>query len=43
MIFFSGFILDKTIAVNSLKRLENVKILIANTCMSDALLLSVLL
>ena len=28
-----GFILDKTIAVNSPKRLENAKILIANTCM----------
>ncbi|PPQ68280.1 hypothetical protein CVT24_005096 [Panaeolus cyanescens] len=28
-----GFILDKTIAVNSPKRLENVKILIANTSM----------
>jgi T-complex protein 1 subunit beta len=27
-----GFILDKTIAVNSPKRMENVKILIANTC-----------
>ena len=29
-----GFILDKTIAVNSPKRLENAKILIANTCVS---------
>jgi T-complex protein 1 subunit beta len=29
--------------VNSPKRLENVKILIANTCMSDAFLLSVVL
>lgn len=28
----SGFILDKTIAVNSPKRLENAKIMIANTC-----------
>lgn len=28
----SGFILDKSIAVNSPKRMENVKILIANTC-----------
>ena len=28
----AGFILDKTIAVNSQKRLENAKILIANTC-----------
>lgn len=28
-----GFILDKTIAVNSPKRLENAKILIANTSM----------
>ena len=28
-----GFILDKTIAVNSPKRMENAKILIANTCM----------
>lgn len=27
-----GFILDKTIAVNSPKRLENAKIMIANTC-----------
>ena len=38
----SGFILDKTIAVNSPKRLEKVKILIANTCMSDTLLLCLL-
>jgi T-complex protein 1 subunit beta len=30
--FLLGFILDKTIAVNSPKRMENVKILIANTC-----------
>jgi T-complex protein 1 subunit beta len=30
-----GFILDKTIAVNSPKRLENAKILIANTCTSS--------
>lgn len=30
---FTGFILDKQIAVNSPKRLENAKILIANTCM----------
>ena len=28
-----GFILNKTIAVNSPKRMENAKILIANTCM----------
>ena len=28
----SGFILDKTIAVNSPKRMENARILIANTC-----------
>lgn len=28
-----GFILDKTIATNSPKRIENAKILIANTCM----------
>lgn len=28
----TGFILDKSIAVNSPKRMENVKILIANTC-----------
>ena len=27
-----GFILDKSIAVNSPKRLENAKILVANTC-----------
>lgn len=27
-----GFILDKTIATNSPKRIENAKILIANTC-----------
>ena len=30
--YLSGFILDKTIAVNCPKRLENAKILIANTC-----------
>ena len=30
--FTAGFILDKTIAVNSPKRMENAKILIANTC-----------
>jgi T-complex protein 1 subunit beta len=30
-----GFILDKTIAVNSPKRLENAKIMIANTCTRD--------
>ena len=29
-----GFILDKSIGVNCPKRLENAKILIANTCMS---------
>lgn len=29
----SGFILDKAIGVNCPKRLENAKILIANTCM----------
>lgn len=28
----TGFILDKTIATNSPKRMEGVKILIANTC-----------
>jgi len=28
----SGFILEKTIAVNSPKRIENAKIMIANTC-----------
>jgi hypothetical protein len=28
----AGFILDKTIATNSPKRIENAKILIANTC-----------
>lgn len=28
----SGFILDKQIATNSPKRIENAKILIANTC-----------
>jgi T-complex protein 1 subunit beta len=28
----SGFILDKSIATNSPKRIENAKILIANTC-----------
>jgi putative ubiquitin-RnfH superfamily antitoxin RatB of RatAB toxin-antitoxin module len=29
---YLGFILDKTIAVNSPKRMEGVRILIANTC-----------
>jgi hypothetical protein len=29
---FAGFILAKTIATNSPKRIENAKILIANTC-----------
>jgi T-complex protein 1 subunit beta len=29
---YTGFILDKTIATNSPKRIENAKILIANTC-----------
>jgi T-complex protein 1 subunit beta len=32
LISVTGFILDKIIATNSPKRLENVKILIANTC-----------
>lgn len=32
LILMAGFILDKTIAVNSPKRLENAKIMIANTC-----------
>ncbi len=34
MPFASGFILDKTIGVNCPKRIENAKILIANTCES---------
>ena len=33
----SGFILDKSIGVNCPKRLENAKILIANTCSSSLL------
>lgn len=32
MLIAAGFILDKQIATNSPKRIENAKILIANTC-----------
>jgi hypothetical protein len=38
----SGFILDKTIAVNSPKRMEGVKILIANTCEPSSLISCIL-
>ena len=43
--YLSGFILDKTIATNSPKRMENAKILIANTCKraSGALEISLIL